>query len=158
MSACAPRPTFLGLEPLIVERLQAFRLPGNARVLTVAEFAGAQEASLPAPSVRVAYAGHRIASDSSTPLPPGWALIEQTWLVVAAVRNVRGIKSGSASRMDASPLCDAILDALDGWMPGKGYTQLRSATPGLAALTQDGNTYIPLAFTSRFRRTTACPQ
>lgn len=149
-----PRPTFLGLEPLLVARLE-HALPAGCRVLTLAEVAGATEASLPKPSVRVAYLGHRIVA-SDAPLPPGWAQIEQTWLVVPAVRNVRDIGSGAPGRADISPLCDAVLDALDGWAPGHGYGALKSATPGLAATTLEGCTYVPLAFTTRFRRTTEC--
>lgn len=155
--ACAAeRPTFLGLEPLIVARLDgAVRAALKVPVLSTADIAGATEASLPKPSVRVAYSGHQVVQGNA-PLPPGWALIEQTWIVVPAVRNVRDIKTGAAPRADASPLCDAVLDALDGWNPGGGYSPLKSVTPGIRPATLDGCTYVPLAFTSRFRRTTQC--
>lgn len=148
--------TFLGLEPLIVARLEALvRDALSVHVLSTADLAATTEASLPKPSVRVAYGGHRIIQEAA-PLPPGWAHVEQTWVVVPAVRNVRDIKAGAAPRADASVLCDAVLDALDGWNAGNGYGALRSATPGFAPATIDGCTYVPLAFTSRFRRTTQC--
>ena len=150
------RPTFLGLEPLIVARLDAtVRSALQVPVLSTADIAGATEASLPKPSVRVAYGGHQVVQSGAV-LPAGWALIEQTWIVVPAVRNVRDIRAGAAPRADASPLCDAVLDALDGWAPGGGYGPLKSVTPGLRPATLDGCTYVPLAFTSRFRRTTQC--
>lgn len=149
------RPTFLGLEALIVERLQAANLPAGARVLSVEDLSEAREASLPKPSVRVVYGGHRIIADGS-PLPPGWAMVEQTWLAVVAVRNVRDIKAGAAARGEASPLCDAVLDTLDGWSPGGGYGTLKSATPGLGPLTVEGCSYVPFAFVSRFRRSKEC--
>ena len=147
-------PTFLGLEPLLRDRLAA-QVPAGVRVLSLAEVAGATEASLPKPSVRVAYYGHQVI-DSAAALPPGWAQIEQTWLVVPAVRNVAEILTGVAGRADISPLCDAVLEALDGWQPGGGYGRLKSITPGLRPATIDGCTYVPLAFTTRFRRTTEC--
>lgn len=154
--SCDARPTFLGLEPLIVARLEAtVRAELSVAVLCTADIAGVTEASLPKPSVRVAYDGHQVVRGDA-PLPPGWSLIEQTWLIVPAVRNVRDIKSGTAPRADASVLCDAVLDALDSWAPGGGYGPLKSVTPGLSPATIDGCTYIPLAFTSRFRRITQC--
>lgn len=152
----APRPTFLGLEPLLVERLSS-ALPGNVRVLSLAEVAGATEASLPKPSVRVAYFGHQVVPpQGGAPLPPGWVQVEQTWLVVPAVRNVQDIKAGAPGRAEISPLCDVVLDALDGWQPSGGYGRLKSITPALRPATIDGCTYVPLAFTTRFRRTTEC--
>lgn len=159
IGACPPsaqRPTFLGLEPILLDRLESV-LSGVCRVLSLAEVAGATEASLPKPSVRLAYFGHQVVSDGNTPLPPGWAQIEQTWLVVPAVRNVRDLSSGAPGRAEISPLCDAVFDALDGWHPGGGYGRLKSITPGLRPATIDGCTYVPLAFVSRFRRSTECP-
>ncbi len=152
------RPTFLGLEPLLVARLEdALQpLPENVRVLCVADMAGVLEKDLPKPSARIVYGGHQVVP-SKDPLPPGWALIEQTWLVVPAVRNVRNIKAGTAGRADASPLIDAVWDALDGWRPGGGYSQLKSVSPGLRPATVEGCTYVPLAFTTRFRRNQTCP-
>lgn len=153
------RPAFLGLEPLIVARLQAVlaeRMP--VTVLTMADVDGVTEASLPKPSVRIAYFGHQVVQDKA-PLPPGWALMEQTWLVVPAVRNVRHLRdnlAGDVSRAEASPLCDAVLDALDGWRPGGGYGALASVTPQLRPATVEGCTFIPFAFVSRFRRSQSC--
>jgi hypothetical protein len=149
-------PTWLGLEPLIIARLEPVSVPLNAAVLSVADLAGVLERDLPKPSVRVVYGGHQIVRDDK-PLPPGWALIEQTWIVVPAVRNVRDIRSGAAGRADASPLIDAAFDALDGWAPGGGYSPLKSITPGLRPATVEGCTFVPLAFTSRFRRSQTCP-
>jgi len=124
-------------------------------VLSTADLPAPTEASLPKPSVRVAYGGHRIIQEAA-PLPPGWAHVEQTWVVVPAVRSVRARTQSAHHGADASVLCDAVLDALDGWNAGNGYGALRSATPGFAPATIDGCTYVPLAFTSRFRRTTQC--
>lgn len=149
-------PTFLGLEPLITARLTDTVRPMGVHILATADVAGAQEASLPKPSVRTVYAGHRIVRDAGTPLPPGWAQVEQTWLVVPAVRNVRDIKGAAPARSDVSPILDAVLDALDGWRPGSGYQALQSVTPPVGPATVDGCVYVPLAFTTKFRRNTQC--
>ena len=150
------KPTFLGMEPLLVARLEEALAPLAARVLCVADMAGVLEKDLPKPSARIVYGGHQVVRDDK-PQAPGWALIEQTWLVVPAVRNVRDIKTGTAGRAEASPLIDAVWDALDGWRPGSGYSPLKSVTPGLRPATVEGCTYVPLAFTTRFRRNQSCP-
>ena len=150
------QPTFLGLEPIILDRLIDRVRPMGVHVLSIADVAGAKEASLPKPSVRVVYAGHRIVRDPAVPLPPGWSMIEQTWLAVCAVRNVRDIKSAQSARSDASPIIDAVFDALDGFKPAGGYQTLASATPPAAPVTLDGCIYLPLAFTTKFRRTSQC--
>ncbi|MDR0717518.1 MAG: hypothetical protein LBF50_08890 [Azoarcus sp.] len=148
--------TFLGLEPRIIERLARSGLPDDGvKILSIADVADATEQSLPKPSVRVAFGGYTIVQDA-TPLPPGWARIEQTWLVVPAVRNVREMTTGVAARHDASNLIDRVFDALEGWNPGDGYGVLKAATPGYRPVALDGSLYVPLAFTSTFRRHTTC--
>lgn len=151
-------PCILGLEPLMVARLVAeVTLPG-VRVLSIADVAEAKEASLPKPSVRVVYYGYQVLPEKDgAPRPPGWALIEETWLAVPAVRNVATLREGAPSRAEAVPLVDATLEALDGWNPGEGYSPLKCITPPLRPATIDGCTYVPLAFTTRFRRKKSCP-
>jgi hypothetical protein len=148
--------TFLGLEPRIIERLRRAGLEDDGVwILSIAEVADATEQSLPKPSVRVAFGGHSIVQDAA-PLPPGWVRIEQTWLAVPAVRNVREMASGAAARHDISRVIDRVFDALEGWNPGGGYGVLRAATPGYRPVALDGSLYVPLAFTSTFRRQTTC--
>lgn len=151
-----PRPTWLGLEPLIAARLAPVAAAHGAHVLSAADLAGATEASLPKPSLRIVYAGHAVLRPDG-PAAPGFGQIEQTWLVVPAVRNVADIKSAAPARRDASPLVDAVWDALDGWNPGSGYGRLVSVTPPSRPLTLEGVIYVPLAFTTRFRRNPPCP-
>ncbi|THF60907.1 phage tail terminator protein [Pseudothauera rhizosphaerae] len=146
-------PTFLGLEPLIVARLEdTVRAALQVAVLSTADIAGATEASLPKPSVRVVYGGHRYVRVGNGGLP----MVEQTWLAVPAVRNVRSMQSGAPGRAEISPLCDAVLDALEGWSPKHGYGRLESVTPSLGPATFEGCTFVPLAFLSRFSRSQSC--
>lgn len=149
-------PTFLGLEPLIINRLIESPLTDlGVRVLAVKDFGSVAESSLPKPSVRVAFVGHRILADNG-PVAPGWARVEQTWLIVPAVRNVREMQTGAAAREDISPLIDIAFDALDGWPPGNGFGVLTSVTPGAAPSVYEGSLFVPLAFTSTFRRRRTC--
>lgn len=161
MSGCAPAaaPTWLGLEPLIKARLEAPLREHGARVISVEDMREAMfEDSLPKPSVRIVYAGYRpLPEDNNAPTPPGFRRVEQLWVATVAVRNVRDMREGAASRAEASPLCDAVLDLLDVWNPGQGYGPLNLMAPQIAALTRDGCSYIPFAFSCRFRRKKTCP-
>lgn len=155
--------TWLGLEPLIIARLVEYlaTVPALApcRVLSIADVSGAKEAALPKPSLRVLYWGHQVQSDPRIPAGAGFARVEQTWLVVAAARNVAGIAGGAPARAEVSPFVDAAWDALNGWVPpGNHYSPLAPATPPVSPATLDGCTYVPLAYTTRFRRSLQCPE
>lgn len=146
--------TFLGLEPLILARLRE-HMPADVAVLSAADVSVSLEASLPKPSVRLLYGGHSIKNEGRR--PPGWAAIEQTWIVVAAMRNVADIRGGAPSRADVSPLVDTAFLALDGWST-HGYGTLTSVTPPVQSANIDGVAYIPLAFSASFRLKKDCPQ
>jgi len=150
----ATPPSFLGLEPLIFSRLLKTVRPLGVQVLSAADIVTANEAALPTPSVRCTYYGHEIID--SGPTTAGMAVIEQTWIVISAVRNVYDLKGGAALRAETSPVVDAVWDALDGWRPEQGYSALKSVTPPEPAFMKEGCLYIPLAFTTRFRRQRKC--
>lgn len=135
-------------EGLALERLNSAVTAGDLplNVLSIDDINGVKEASLPKPSVRLAYGGHRITTDS------GISTVDQTWLTVLALRNVRGIKQGTAARSAASPLVDIVFDLFLGWQPAKGFKALVPATSPVKSSMYQGVIYVPLAWTASFRR------
>ncbi|MEO5345862.1 MAG: DUF1834 family protein [Magnetococcus sp. YQC-9] len=57
--------------------------------------------------------------------------LDQQWLVVVAVRNVRDAAGGLGERREAGPMLLQVCRALLGWSPGVEHDPLRVvATPG----------------------------
>ena len=142
MSACPPRPGphFLSVGDAIAERL-CERLPGDVRVLTVADMTAVK--TQPAPSVQVIYDGYRIDAEQGA-----ITSIEQTWLTVIAVSNsLTAGRAREGSRADAGPLCDDVLMALLRWRPRQGVKPLRLAA-AFAPLYAGGFAYFPFAWTA----------
>ncbi|MHB9021304.1 MAG: phage tail terminator protein [Halothiobacillus sp.] len=139
-------PGFFDLEPLMVARLMAPVETIKGHVLSMADWVGAQESGLPKPSVRVTYHTLGINADAST------TVVEQTWLTVIAVQNVKGIKSGTAARNDAMPFVDTVFDLLDHWRIGNGFKQLMPVTPPVRGSIYMGVLYVPLAWKTSFTR------
>lgn len=133
--------SFLSLEAALVERLAA-TLPSAVQVLTAADLAGVAEGSQPTPAVHVVYDSGAIKQRT----PDGRAAkVEQLWYVVIAVRNVRGVRSGSDARFEASALADQVLAALMGWQVAA--TQQPLMLSGLPKTQYSaGFMYLPLAF------------
>lgn len=131
----------MSLESALIERLQT-RLPAGVHVLSAADLAGVAEGSQPTPAVHVVYQGDRPLEVSSSGRT---ARVEQTWLVVAAVRNVRDARAGTGARQDGMALLDQARRALMGWQPEGASTPLKLAAaprPGFHA----GFQYMPTAF------------
>ena len=132
------------LEGDIVARLRA-RLPqtgaDRVHVLTAAELANITEGSQPSPAVHVVLQSWSVAETR----PDGRAArLQQTWLAVVAVRNLRDAKTGSAARADAGALAATVASSLMGWQPDSAAAPLQLATPpgaGYAA----GYMYLPVA-------------
>ena len=134
----------LALEPLLIARIKA-AVPGFRAVLGMADLASMQEAGQTTPAAHVIYQGDAY--------PPGAGsstrLVEQTWLVVVAVRNVRDTVGGSAAREEAGVLISQVLTALSGWRCApeeKPLTLVTPPRPGFNA----GYAYFPLAFKFSF--------
>ncbi|MEW6446327.1 MAG: DUF1834 domain-containing protein [Pseudomonadota bacterium] len=131
----------LQLESHIIARLRE-RLPGHVHVLSAADLAGVAEGSQPTPAVHVVYQGYRVIESR----PDGRAArLQQTWLVVVAVRNVRDASAGSAARSDAGLLADGVIAALMGWKLDAVNKPLK-LTNAPAAGFRAGFLYVPLAF------------
>jgi phage gp37-like protein len=133
--------SLLALESALVERLKA-RLPAGVHVLSAADLAGVAEGSQPTPAVHVVYQGYRVSESR----PDGRAArIEQTWLVVVAVRNVRDARSGGAARADAGDLAESVIAAIMGWQPEGTSSPLKLTTAPRAGYAA-GHIYMPLGF------------
>jgi len=92
--------------------------------------------------MHVVYQGYRVVETR----PDGRAArIQQTWLVVVAVRNVRDARTGLAARADAGGLADAVIGALMGWQPDGASRPLTLAQAPRAGY-RAGHVYLPLAF------------
>ena len=106
----------LALEPLLHARLAG--IPGLRGVYGLADLTA--EKTKPTPCVYVVYDGGRVLEQNANGAE---ARVAARWLVVLAVKNVRGA-DGAAAREDAQPLADAVLTALMGWRPDVGHTAL----------------------------------
>lgn len=132
---------FTDIEHAIAERLKA-ALSG-VTVMTAADLASVTEDRQPNTALHVVYQNYRVVETR----PDGkGAVIEQSWLVVAAARDVRDMRSGSASRLAAGTLAEQALPLLMGWRPPEAAGPLLLATPPKPAYS-NGITYLPLAFT-----------
>lgn len=143
--------SFLALEALIVERLQA-RMP-HVRVLSGDDLADITEANQPVPAVHVVYDGMRV---TQTNAQGKNAMTEQRWLAVVVVKHDgAAAKAAAESKIRAAPFVDAVLKELMGWRPDQRTAKPGApGTPGLKLATPPKPVrrkpfyYFPLAFTA----------
>ena len=135
---------FLAPESHIVARLKAelAGLKPAVHVLTAADLASFKEETQPTPAVHVLWNGFKVLESRSDGKQ---ARLDHTWLVVAAVKNVRGLQSGAAARADAGPLMARAGAALMGFRPPGVAGPMRLAPPPAAGFS-GGFMYLPLAF------------
>ncbi|SIQ96453.1 hypothetical protein SAMN05421829_108164 [Aromatoleum tolulyticum] len=135
---------FLGLEPLIIERLKA-TVPAARAVLAAEDLADVQERSQVAPALHVIYGGYRVLEATDTGRA---ATTEQTWIVVAVVKGAgqRG-DAPAALRASAAALVSPVLSALMGWRPADRMRPLKLAN-GPRPVFSGGFAYFPLTFTA----------
>jgi len=134
---------FLSLEPLIVARLKD-KVTQARDVASAADLAGVELSKMKTPALHVLPAGYK--PTQSKPGSSGTVQqIEQTWWIVAAVKNLKDPKVGAKAREDAGPLIAATLKALLGWKAGDDFTPL-SMAPGPAPRFESGFARFPLAF------------
>jgi len=138
-------PSFLALEDLLIERLTS-QLDGEIRaVLRARDLAGVAEQRQVTPAVHVLYRGHRPGEQRGDGTIQR---IEQQWMAVVAVRNVRDVRGGQGAREEAGPIVTAVLNALLGWRPNKWYSPLH-LQPAPAAAWTEGFGYVPLLFSTQ---------
>lgn len=106
--------TFLELESHLINKLREI-LPPEIRIYpspsiefsvnSLAEFC---------PAVHVIYEGYTIKNTTSIGLG---TVYSQNWLVLIAVKNVRGLESGHPAREEASAIIDTVIQNLNGYQP-----------------------------------------
>ncbi|MBF0371236.1 MAG: hypothetical protein HQL52_17445 [Magnetococcales bacterium] len=133
---------FYAAEPLIVTRLKG-QVSALKSVAGARDLDGAAEMSRPAPAAYVIPSGEAIRSANE-----GEATLEQYWVVVIAVRNARDLQSGEAERREVGPIKAAVISALLGWKPGKGFTPL-SIAQAPPPIPLDGVGFYPVRFSTR---------
>lgn len=139
----APHPNnFLEPEPHIVARLKAL-LPPGVHVLTAADLAATREESQPVPAVHVVWNGFRVLEAREDGRA---ARLDHEWLIVSAVRNVRGLKSGADARQEAGELASRAGAAVMGYRPPNTAKPMRLAPSPRAGYSPAGYLYLPLAF------------
>lgn len=142
---------FLGVGPLLVERLVA-DLPPEVRAATMHDLASVASGQQAVPAVFVAYDGYRVVDSSLE----ARLAIEQTWLTVVAVRNVRDALIGDNARSEAGAIAARVIESLHrARLPGIKPLRFASAPrPGFSA----GYYYLPLAWTVPLTlRSDTCP-
>ncbi len=132
---------FLEPEPHIVARLKAM-LPG-VHVLTAADLNATKEEAQPVPAVHVVWNGFRVLDTRSDGRV---SRLDHEWLIVSAVRNVRGLKSGADARGEAGELSARAGAAVMGFRPPNVNGPMRLAPAPGAGYSQAGYLYLPLAF------------
>ena len=144
--ATTPHPNnFLEPEAHIVARLKD-ALAGvkpAVHVLTAADLAKVKEENQPTPAVHVVWNGFRVLQAREDGAA---ARLDHTWLVVAAVRNVRTLQSGQDARAAAGELAARAGAALMGYRPPNVAGPMRLAPAPGSGISPAGFMYLPLAF------------
>lgn len=144
--ATTPHPNnFLEPEAHIVARLKE-ALAGvkpAVHVLTAADLAKVKEENQPTPAVHVVWNGFRVLQAREDGAA---ARLDHTWLVVAAVRNVRTLQSGQDARAAAGELAARAGAALMGYRPPNVAGPMRLAPAPGSGISAAGFMYLPLAF------------
>ena len=137
---------FLHLEPEIVQRLQdqLAALRPAVHVLTAADLTDVTEDKQLTPAVHVVFDRYRPVEAR----PDGRAVrVEQTWMVVVAVRSTRALKTGDDARGRAGVLAHHVLQALQGWQAPSALKPLQLAAAPKGGFSA-GYQYLPLCFTA----------
>ena len=133
----------LALEPeLMAHLVQALAgVSPPVHVLCAADLADVREEQQLTPAVQVIYQGFSIAESRSDGRA---ARISQTWLLVVATRNVRGLKGGADARASAGVLGASVAQALMGWRAPSAATPCKLVDAPAAGYSA-GHQYLPLA-------------
>lgn len=144
--AHTPHPNnFLEPEEHIVKRLKEALadVKPAVHVLTAADLAKVKEENQPTPAVHVVWNGFGVLQ---TREDGAAARLDHTWLVVAAVRNVRTLQSGQDARVAAGELAARAGAALMGYRPPNVAGPMRLAPAPGSGISPAGFMYLPLAF------------
>jgi len=133
---------YLSAGDLIIARLKA-QIP-NVAVLSARDLNGVKEFSQPAPAVQVLYAGDQVIpgdlSDDAIA-----TVVEQRWLLVVVTRSAKDTRGGTGAREEAGPLVTEVIQAVQGYSLGTGFSDLRRLN-GPAPSFGPGVLYVPLMY------------
>lgn len=140
---------FLALEPYLVERLvaQLASLSPKVHVQTASDLAGVTEDKQTTPAVRVVYQNYKILEARSDGT---LVRMEQTWLAIVAIKNVKDLRTGAAARVDVGLITAKVARALMGFKAPvctKGLELVDGPAGGFHA----GFQYLPLAFKAELK-------
>ena len=141
-----PHPNnFLEPEPHIVARLKEALagLKPAVHVLTARDLSQVKEENQPTPAIHVVWNGFKVLEARADGAA---ARLDHTWLVVAAVRNVRTLKSGEDARTAAGDRAARAGAALMGYRPPNVAGPMRLAPAPGSGISPAGFMYLPLAF------------
>jgi hypothetical protein len=138
---------YLDLGDIIARRLseQLRATQPNLAVLSARDLAGVRESEQRLPAVHVLYAGDNIDTAQGR---GAMQTVDQGWMVVCAVRDLRGSDTSAA---DMGELIDDVLQTLLGWHPSATHGHLRRVSAP-APIYRGGVFYVPLLFRSRLLR------
>lgn len=133
----------MALEPELMAHLTQVLagITPPVHVLCAADLAGVIEEQQLTPAVQVIYHGFRIAESRSN---GSAARVTQTWLLVVATRNLRGLKSGADARASAGTLAATVAQAVMGWRAPSAATPCVLVDAPAAGYSA-GHQYLPLA-------------
>lgn len=130
------------IQSLLIARLQE-QIPELRLVRGARDLVSVQEQPGTAPSAYVIYDGQEAGIGAGQE-----QMVEQKWLVVTVVRNVRGALFGGEERQEAGPLLLHTCQTLLGWQPGSEFGAL-SLIHAPGPTFKQGFGFYPLRFSSR---------
>lgn len=144
---------FLGLEPLLIDRLASYVMLYGKPVdvvpyknLPKLQSGSDRESVLRAPSLIVSYDGYKVLEASRNK-----ARVQQYWSVAICVANVRD-RARTGAREDAGPFIDQVIGALLGWYPqalaDRQYKPLELTDPAYQPEYGERFSLFPLTFTT----------
>ena len=133
----------LRAEALLIQRLRALALVPTQNVLGAAALDAQDVARQPVPALHVIHWDDAPISGAGE-LPV--QMVEQQWLVVVCVRNVRD-RTGDAARADSGVLIDAVLRGLIGHRLANDLAPLKLIR-GPRRTYEGGFLYFPLLFST----------
>lgn len=132
------------IEAAIVGRLKTQCGDLVDRVYTAAEIAQVEEQLQLSPSITVMYNGLRPSSDIAGGVVQA---VTFSWLVVVAVKNAVNSNRSVGARSDASPIVDAVIEALINFRAYENAGSiLRLADAPTPSFSDVGFAYYPIAF------------
>lgn len=137
---------YLAAEELIITRLGPSGKNVTRHILSATDLAGVDEQKQLTPAVFVLYDGDRLGDSAGR---NSGQMIYQKWLLIVAVRNVKGQKTGKGARDEAGPIITKVLDAMLGWSPGTDYQPMQRVVAPRPGYSPGGYAYFPLAFETR---------